>query len=139
MRGIAFDPGGTTGYAVFSDSPHDITAGDFEYFKLINQLISKVEPDIIVIEAFRLYPWKAKHKTWSSFPEVEVIGAIKHECYLRNIPWVEQGADTKQLFDDSKLRTLGFWKGLSTHGRDACRHALFFMSTRGDYYWLNQL
>jgi len=139
MRGIAFDPGGTTGYAVFSNSPHDIAAGDFNYFDLVDRLITEVEPNIIVVEAFRLYPWKAKHKTWSSFPEVEVIGAIKHTCYLKGIALIEQGPDHKQLFDDNKLRRLGFWTGLSKHARDACRHALYYMTVGGDHYWVSRL
>lgn len=139
MRGLVFDPGETTGYASFSDSPHDIAAGDFPHFSAVRELLQKVDPDIVIIESFRLYPWKAKAKTWSSFPEIEVIGAIKHECFQMGLNYIEQGASDKNMFDDEKLKALGFWRNMSPHARDSCRHALYYMTTEGDYHWLNSL
>lgn len=137
---LTFDPGGTTGFACFDTAAHrDLKIGDFPYFDDLDALLDQVKPDIIVIEAFRLYPWKAKHKTWSSFPEIEVIGAIKHACRLRNIPFEEQGADTKVLFDDVKLKKLNYWDNISRHARDAVRHALYYMTVGGDYHWVKQL
>lgn len=138
-RVLTFDPGGTTGYACLNTESKEIAAGDFPHFSTVTILLEAFKPDIIVIEAFRLYPWKANAKTWSSFPEVEVIGAIKHECYRLGFDWVEQGADTKALFNDEKLKKLGLWKGFTAHGRDAIRHALYRVTTGGEYYWVNQL
>lgn len=139
---IAFDPGVTTGYAIHTirdNGQHHIAAGDFHMYKRVLEYLNTAKPSLVIIESFRLYAWKSKHKQWSGFPEVEVIGAIKFACDLRSIPWIEQQPSTKQLFDDGKLKKLGLWKNLSPHGRDAARHALFHITTGGDHYWLNQL
>ncbi len=138
MTILSFDPGGTTGYAT-CDKDYNIVSGHFAHFEDVNSLLLSVKPSIIIVESFALYPWKSKHKQWSSFPEVEVIGAIKHEAYLHGLQIIEQTPSTKQLFDDKKLKQLGLYKQISNHARDAVRHILYYQTTGGDYHWLKLL
>jgi len=133
----AYDPGETTGHAIYNASNHKfVTAGDFPDMQEVGMW---GQPDLVIIEAFKLYSWKANSKKWSSFPEVEVIGALKFWCLRNNVKFVEQGADCKQLFSDDKLKALNLWKSYSRHARDAMRHALYYTTCAGDTFWLEKL
>lgn len=136
----AYDPGGTTGYAIYNNVRHSFfAAGDFPYMDGVGKFDLSVQPDLVIIESFRLYSWKANNKKWSGFPEVEVIGALKYWCREEACEWIEQPASVKQLFDDAKLKKLNLWNGYSRHCRDAMRHVLYYVTVGGDNYWLNQL
>jgi len=141
MKILSFDPGETTGFAYFEfpknykDIQLDGTVSDYlkfwgefkDYITLEEIFFAhSVKPDIVVIEAFRLYPHKANDKVLSSFPTVEIIGIIKYLCWNNEIPFVEQGANTKKFYGNKKLRMCDlFERGRSPHIRDAVRHGLY--------------
>jgi len=128
MRFLVFDPGHTTGWALFEDD-HVISAGESPDWKDIPEMINQAKVDLVLFESFKLYPWKAKQKIWDSFLEVEVIGVIKAHCYFNNILFYSQQPSDKEFFDNDKLRDLGVFKvSTSRHARDAIRHGYVFLT-----------
>jgi hypothetical protein len=123
---LSFDPGETTGWAFFADAELKCF-GQTGDLKEIRNLILDAAPDRIVYEAFRLYPWKSAHLSWSNFPAAEVIGVIKSTALEMSIPVIEQSASQgKTFFTDQKLKILGIDVG-KRHARDAIRHAAYYL------------
>ena len=140
---LSFDPGGTTGWACMNFDEFNVpigpdaakivgAVGEVTDLLELETIIDQHKPDAIVYEEFKLYPWKAKHKFWSTFPEVEVIGALKYIAIKRNIPFFAQGANTKKFWDDKKLKQCNVWEGLSPHERDAIRHGFYAIDFSDD-------
>jgi len=139
MKILAFDPGETTGWALMKwdrdsakipflapKNSYKVSTGELDHYEGIKALITKAEPAIVVYEGFKLYPWKAEDKIWSNFPTVEVIGVIKYivENDFPEIKLKEQLPKDKKLCDDSKLKQMGLYSGISPHERDAIRHTI---------------
>lgn len=120
MNVLALDPGETTGWAVADFEESRIIAwGEMEMWYRIDELLKKYSPEFIIHETFALYPWMAKSMSWSTFPTVEVIGAVKY-CALRDgITVIAQpAADKKQSHF--------YFNHQSRHVRDAVAHAVVF-------------
>ena len=143
MKVVAIDPGETTGYAVVEwdtssakiplkapKNSFKVSTGELEGYSNIKALISKENPDKVIYEGFKLYPWKAKNKIWSNFPTVEVIGVIKYlmETYFPDIELVEQLPKDKKFYDNPKLKKLGIYDDRSAHERDGLRHAFYYLT-----------
>ena len=129
---LAFDPGHTTGYACFELGSgiehHKIEAATLKDWHGVHDLIVRLKPTVIVYEIFKLYNYKAAHKAWDSFLEVEVIGVIRFIAEQYNIPVIGQTpSDGKYFFNEKRLRDLGLWDK-TTHVRDATGHALYCLS-----------
>lgn len=107
---IALDPGETTGYFVkryydvYKDSDdeatierveNEIVAGGTVGHNHIEvfDLLSKIRPDIVILESFALYPGKAKSLAWNSFYPCEVIGVIKLWVMMQQV----QGLTVQQV------------------------------------------
>lgn len=91
---IALDPGETTGYFVkryydvyepsdeiaqIAEIKSEIVEGGTvgrNHMEVFN-LLSRIRPDVVILETFALYPGKAKSLAWNSFYPCEVIGVIK--------------------------------------------------------------
>lgn len=139
---LSIDPGETSGFSLMKHSEKlnynkkdrdlIVNVGEKSGYKGFDSLIENYEPDLIVYEEFKLYPWKAKQKSWSTFPTVEVIGVLKYIAEQKNVKIIGQGADTKTYFDDKKLKWCGVYKGYSAHERDAIRHGLFYLEFGGE-------
>ncbi|AYJ75631.1 DNA polymerase III subunit alpha [Bacillus phage BSTP8] len=126
MRFYSYDPGKTTGWALF-ESDNLISAGESESWKDIRMQLDYDEVDFVLIEEFKLYPWKAKNKSWDTFPEIEVIGVIKEYCWYNGINVVKQLPNQKDFFDNKKLERL-YGKIPSRHAKDAVRHGLIYLT-----------
>jgi len=124
---LAFDPGETTGWALYcTDSGTGETckvSGEFPTWRLLHALIESYNPDVVVYEEFRLYPAMAKAKSFSTFPEVEVIGVLKYLCQQRGLTPVAQKASYKDQVEIP--RRVDGVKG--PHARDALRHAVYYV------------
>jgi hypothetical protein len=84
-----------------------------------------------VIEEFRLYGWMAKTKSWSTLPEVEVIGVAKYLANKHGKPVVLQGASHKAYYSDARLkaeRWVFHGDQPTTHAKDALRHGLYYLT-----------
>ena len=132
---LAFDPGGTTGYAhgsiseVKEQSVTNVVCGtfaDWHYPGGLEELILKVKPDVIVYEIFALYAHKAAAQAWKTFVEIEAIGVIKYLGEKHDIPVIGQTpAEGKHFWNDEKLKRVGLYAPI-THERDAIRHLLYY-------------
>ena len=136
MNILAIDPGETSGFCIinsgelnYSDEDKNLVVyiGEKKLHKGFNKILEKYNIDLIIYEEFKLYPWKAKQKSWSTFPTVEVIGVLKYIADKNNVDIIGQGADAKEFFDDKKLKWCGMYKGYSPHERDAIRHAFYYL------------
>jgi hypothetical protein len=134
---LAVDPGAEhCGLAVFKDGaccyvadkqPTDL----FDWFAVGAALWgnAKLKYDVVVVEAFRLYPGAAGAQTWSAFGTVEVIGVLREKCRAAGTPFVVQAAAVKKptaavlKARGVKLRSHG--KG--SHAKDAELHGWHYV------------
>lgn len=124
---ISFDPGETTGFVLFTMNQDLKMWGELGHEKEIFKLLSKNSIRMVIIEQFKLYPWRSKALYWSSLRTIEIIGAIKAYCILLKIPFILQDPNAKKFFSNKKLQNLNLYKGFSVHERDAIRHALYYL------------
>lgn len=124
----AFDPGDTTGYAVYDDGAL-VTWGSERGMKdLINKLVDLEEqygpPENIVVEDYRIRP-NVNH-TYSRVNTIQVIGALKSRA-------IEY--DAKYFLQQPSIKPIAYkWFGMQapknheiSHETDAMVHG---------YYWL---
>lgn len=127
---IGFDPGESTGYAVFTEDSSLISHGIIQKNPLeIYNLLKSYNDVTVIIERFRMFPWKYRALSWSILYPVQVIGTIEGYCKLLKIPLVEQDTIVKKFYTDDKLRKLKLYRkrDFSVHERDAIRHVLYYL------------
>lgn len=93
------------------------------------QSIAEIKPDVLVVEAFRLYAHKSQQQIGSDFPSVQLIGAIEYVAYHANIPLIYQmpsNISQTAILD----RHLPLVQG-SEHKKDAYKHLRYFCITKG--------
>jgi len=127
MRFYSYDPGHTTGWALF-ENDNLISAGESEDWKDIRWQLENTTVGFVLFEEFKLYPWKAKHKSWDTFVEIEVIGVIKEYCWYNGIKIVSQIPAQKDFFDNKKLERIYGKFSSSRHAKDAVRHGLVYLT-----------
>lgn len=135
MRIAGVDPGGTTGMVLIElfprDEPRDFICYEAKQVSDISGLLRTLgewNPDIIVIEQFNLYPWKAKSLSWSDMTPSQVIGAVKAWCVDKNVQLVEQPAAMRKqgrLYSQQLERSPLF--KARPHAKDALRHAIWYV------------
>lgn len=108
MKLLAFDPGGTTGFAEMQRRS-GVSLSEWEKLQVgyrtdckdnpdqIVELLMYKKPDIIVCEQFRLYPWKAKAQAWSQLTESQIIGAVKCYAKIYNVPCYMQTTGERDM------------------------------------------
>lgn len=128
---ISVDPGGTTGWCLARFPGFVTVAGETGSVTDIIGILDSHKPDTVVVEAFRIYPWRAKNLSWSNVPAVEVLGAVKVWCNSNNAAYIEQSAASRKLISKLWLQTSGLWKATrgKPHARDAARHLLYYCIT----------
>ena len=132
-RILALDPGETTGYAVFDGIVFiklgQVNTGHVDTSVIpLRKLFEEVNPDIVVVEEYRVYAWRAKQHSWSSLHTPRLIGCIETLCEIHRKPIAMQGAGiVKQFVTNDKLKDWGFYVKGQAHARDATRHACYFI------------
>lgn len=132
-RVLVFDPGESTGW-VFGIDDYLAAGGTIgRDHEKVAQMIFELEPDIVVVERFNLYPGKAKSLSWNSFYPVEVIGVIKYICMVHGVTLVEQAPSIKKYaggfgadWDEFKLRNKSALK-VTEHVKDAYQHWKYYL------------
>lgn len=133
MKILALDPGETTGYAFIEQaegaSPKEVqpvirSYGVVPLWSGIDSLVDTCEPDIIILEAFRLYPHKARQQYWNPMLTSQVVGVVKYIAEQRKIEVVEQSASFGLSYE---LDTTDFREVRNRHARAALRHALSYL------------
>lgn len=147
MRVLAIDPGETCGVALVESDPSPyILAVDTCEPATAVAWVGAGYADIVVIEAFRLYPWMARMLGFSNLRTVEVIGQLKAKAAEVGVLVEEQPATDKRPGRDYAVslglgmrdRKLGKGKFAYTgpdfaypgpqHHRDALAHAFAFLA-----------
>lgn len=131
---LCFDPGHTTGWAVFVGLKL-VQSGQIDTSDLptaipnITGLFDNFPPDIVVIEDYRVYEWRAKHHAGSELLTTQVLGAIQTICIQRFVsPIIKQPAHIAKGFcTDKKLKDWHMYKTGERHARDAIRHGAYFL------------
>ena len=142
---VCFDPGETTGLAIFKDGKLSETA----------QLITKTRPqgiqvvddlfctlkgtrhrfedskhyhDVrVVMEDYKIYGWKTDSHSWSDLHTPKFIGGIEALCHIHNIPYhLQMAQQAKGFADDKKLKAWGYYDKGQRHARDAVRHGAYY-------------
>ena len=136
---LGIDPGGTTGYgAVLLGTDTNtqeevikfIEAGELPDWHGLEELIIKINPQVIIYEQFKLYPWRAKDQSWSEMETVQVIGVLHYLCEKYNKIVKGQGANEKKLVRPkaiAMLKAYGNKSRYSDHSIDALTHALVYL------------
>jgi hypothetical protein len=126
---LCLDPGETTGWAIFRNG--NLTgSGQFRVTNTLvfDKIIDRLEPTHLVVENYRIYPWKSKQHNWSDVPTLRYIGAIQHAAALRGVPITMQMAQLVKTFcTNTKLKSWGVYKEDKKHANDAIRHGCYFL------------
>lgn len=155
MKILAIDPSGNffegkgvTGWALYSeDKPKSVgQIRSIEYPTQINywqehlNLIELLQPELVVIEEYKLYAHTAKSQIGSEFETIQLIGIIKYYCKNNNIKLVLQPAKIKIRYTNEILlhkniittdqKKNYYILGIQTtnHILDAVRHAEYFLN-----------
>ena len=156
MRILAIDPSGnfnegkgTTGWCLIDENRNilafgQIKASDYSSsYKYINShilLISKYNPEYLVIEDFKLYADKAKNQINSRFETPKLIGILEYYCqtheiktYLQSVNEVKTRWNDYILVYNNIIQQHGnkYYLNdivISDHIRDAIRHAIHFVT-----------
>lgn len=133
IRIIGIDPGQTTGVCVFegralggyaqlSTKEMPLAAATTEQYIRYNT------PNLIVMEAYRIYNWKTRSHANSDVHTLRLIGAIQYIAYIKNIPVVFQGAGEGKAFcTDEKLKEWSMYQVAHRHANDAIRHVAHYL------------
>ena len=130
---LCFDPGHTTGWAVFRDYAlidfGQIATDDVEIATPnVAERIEYCSPHTVVLEDYRVYKWKTEQHAGSELVTAQVIGCMKTICAMKYIPTVIQPAQVAKAFcKDSKLRQWNMYVKGEQHARDAIRHGCYFL------------
>lgn len=134
-RILGLDPGETTGVCQIVNMGA-LVASQFQRNTSIiewgvdayDELITKFDPNVVIIESYRIYSWRTKQHTWASLLTPRLIGCAETLCRLRKIPLVQQSAQVgKGFVTDERLKVWDFYKPGAPHSMDATRHVLQFL------------
>jgi hypothetical protein len=129
MKIIAIDPGKTSGYA-FSDTENGKCAvGQSASIAELYVVLDEYVPDIVIVEAYKIYPNRAMQQAFSTVPSAEVIGAVRGWCYQHKCDIVLQDAAVRKVVPNEFFETTkfnGLLKGLP-HARDAALHLTYYI------------
>jgi hypothetical protein len=127
----AFDPGETTGYALFNAAGVNLERSQVKGRLALYDLLEEIGPvEHVIIEDFRLFQHKALQQSGSRLETVRVIGAI--ESWAHNT----KGRVTLQPPTIKPIAQL--WSGKVpkgshslSHSVDAFNHGFYFLQKNG--------
>jgi hypothetical protein len=95
---------------------------------VFDKILEKFQPDVLIVENYRIYPWKLKQHSFSNVPTLQYIGAIRMAAQVRKIKVVFQMAQlAKQFCTDGKLRAWKLYNNGHKHANDAIRHGCYYL------------
>lgn len=132
MVKIAIDPGEKhCGVAWLDNKDYgNTTLSPRGMLRQLESLLVKGAVELVIVEEFRLYPWKSNQQSFSQMQTVEVIGVIRFLCEKHKVRMVEQKpVDVKAFVPDKKLNDKGWLTG-DRHAKDASRHLYYYLKTK---------
>ena len=146
IKGIALDPGVTTGVCVFSTVSRRNTSltrrssetGDplwvrsqidqDPHHQFLWEFLSRENPDFVVVEKF-FYQQRIN----VNLTPCEYIGVVRLYCQLtKKLLVLQSPAQAKTLVTDQKLKRLDLYDKAKPHSNDATRHMLYYLITQRD-------
>ena len=124
MRILSIDPGQATGVVFVDTEKNSFHSIVVRLWTNLDRIILKVQPEVIVMESFRLYPHMARTMIGNDFPSSQVIGVVKYLAGLQNIPVHLQPANVIK-YVPSNPRISG------EHMQDAYKHLMRFRRLKG--------
>lgn len=149
---ISYDPGGTSGWAVFSVHPDalvypdvkvfhnfthqawgEFTGSEFEQVDAMVELALAWPGAALVTEAFVMYDRSMGRKDENLWSLVRLNTALRYGLYREEKgirPMQKQTASlAKTTVTDERLKSWGFWEQTTgrPHARDAIRHNVTFL------------
>lgn len=129
---LALDPGETTGWAFFNKAVLKAT-GELKATDIgtvvpqLENLFKLLQPQVLVVEDYRIYSWKTKQHAFSDVFTLRLIGCIETLAVQNQIPLYKQSAQVAKNFcTDSKLQEWDIYV-TGNHIRDAVRHGAYFL------------
>lgn len=127
---LSLDPGETTGWALFKDLKLQ-ECGEIPYENSmldVVALINHLNPDVVVMEDYKVYGWKSSQHSWSDLYTVRLIGAIELTCLQNDtVLYAQMAQGVKGFCSNKKLKQWGFYKKSARHARDAVRHGCYWL------------
>jgi hypothetical protein len=127
---VSLDPGGTTGWAYFSQGTLK-HCGQFPGTpQNIEALLIHFKPNIVVSEKYIIYSHKLKEHAQSDVPTLRLIGALEYICHRLSLPLIQQTAQIGKGFcTDDKLKAWSVLQATTQkrHANDAIRHGLYYI------------
>ncbi|MFA7017829.1 MAG: hypothetical protein WC239_02410 [Sphaerochaetaceae bacterium] len=136
---VTVDPGETCGWAVFKQgiltSCNQVSIPVHKDGRVVGSelwdLIEDNNPEIVVVEGYRVYASKVAQHTWSALYTPKLIGYIEAICDRFKIPLTLQMASTKSFCSNNKLKAWGYYKASMPHAMDAVRHGCYYLLFHG--------
>lgn len=127
-RMLAVDPGEVhCGWAEFSNDKCT-HAGEWSPPEMYQYIVDYSHRyGELVVEEFRLYPWKSEAQGFSQLRTVEVIGVLRYLASQHELPMIEQSARIKKP-TFARFDAMGYeWvsRGHGGHAKDAEAHGLY--------------
>jgi hypothetical protein len=145
MRICAFDPGGTTGVAMYDQdrkSWERYQLGPYEHHQKLESLLYSYSADVVIYERF-MYQRRELDKGVSlRLDSVEYIGIIKLWAakHPNTSVHCQTPAQAKNLWTDDKLKKVELWIPGNPHAMDATRHLLYYLVVnQGEKSWIQKL
>lgn len=134
LKVAAFDPGHTTGWAVFNGAKL-IQRGQLNTGNIPRAagsfmgIFQNFNPNVIVMEDYRVYAWRKEQHVGSEMLTTRVIGCIETVCALEGIfDIIKQPAHIGKGFcTNKKLKDWGFYSTGEKHAMDAVRHGTHYL------------
>lgn len=135
---------GETGIAVFHDgklvdfisiSSQEYPSTEYYWFALWEVI---KDSNVIVCENYRLFAHKANQQAGSELETPQLIGFLRMQSWLLDIPFKFQRPADKARFSDEVLTSMGVFelrgnkhyclnRSTNLHMRDAIRHGYFYL------------
>jgi hypothetical protein len=128
MKILAFDPGGTTGWATWTDASGYGEWGQIgpeSHHGALWTFLTVCRVDVIVCESFQLF----KANDAAELISLEYEGIVKAFAEVSQTRIVMQGSAAKRWAHNGKLQRIGIhhpWE--ERHTADAKRHILYFLA-----------
>ena len=129
---LSFDPGKTTGWAMFTPEGDGISFGQLTIEELIDKCREWEHAKIIAViyEDFIIFKHKAQKQAGSRVEAAQAIGIIKGLAQHTGAELIRQGSDIKPMAQKwTQLKPVG--RHADNHWVDAFNHGAFYLIKQG--------
>jgi hypothetical protein len=132
---LAIDPGETTGICIWDGDKAAFFICQLETKEIgpayvqLHELIQKVNPTHVRAEDYRIYSWMTEQHAGTNLHTPKLIGAIEVAAHNLSVPCsLVMAQQPKALWNDDNLKLAGLYNPGLKHGRDALRHACYYIA-----------